>query len=130
MKKIITIIVIATFALPINLLAAETDLTLAWDPNTPAPFGYQLFCREAGQNYDYSNPVWEGDNSFTQCTIDQLDDTKIYYFVVRAVNDIGDQSASSNEIRFPEEAGAERSLGGGDSGMSSSSCFIQSLLSP
>ncbi len=135
MKKTIPLLLIALLALPFSLQAAETEVTLAWDGNNPAPFGYQIFCREEGQAYDYSDPRWEGDDSFTQCTIDQLDDTKVYYFVVRAVDESLNQSGDSNEVRYPSTDGSDsdgsRSLGGdGGGGMSGSSCFIQSLTSP
>jgi hypothetical protein len=135
MKKIIVTLIIALFALPLNLQAAETQVTFAWEANNPAPFGYQIFCREAGQSYDYSTPAWEGDNTFSQCIIDQLDDSKTYYFVIRAVDENDNQSSDSNEIRFPNTGDDDRSLNGnsgssGSSDISGSSCFIQSIFTP
>ncbi|MBW2248317.1 MAG: PKD domain-containing protein [Deltaproteobacteria bacterium] len=71
-------------------------MTLEWSPNTePDLAGYTLFCREQGQNYDYTNPCWEGTD--TACTIYDLDETKTYFFVVRAVDTEGFQSSDSNE---------------------------------
>jgi len=76
--------------------SGSTQVTLEWSPNTePDLAGYTLFCREQGQNYDYTNPCWEGTD--TACTIYDLDETKTYFFVVRAVDTEGFQSSDSNE---------------------------------
>ena len=76
--------------------SGSTQVTLEWSPNSePDLAGYTLFCREQGQPYDYANPSWEGtDNT---CTIYNLDETKTYFFVVRAVDTEGFQSGDSNE---------------------------------
>jgi hypothetical protein len=37
-----------------------TEVTLAWDPNDPAPDGYRIFQRMEGQSYDYSQSCWSG----------------------------------------------------------------------
>jgi len=76
--------------------SGSTQVTLEWSPNSePDLAGYTLFCREQGQNYDYANPSWEGTD--TTCTIYDLDETKTYFFVVRAVDTEGFQSSDSNE---------------------------------
>ncbi len=76
--------------------SGSTQVTLEWSPNSePDLAGYTLFCREQGQNYDYANPSWEGTD--TTCTIYELDETKTYFFVVRAVDTEGFQSSDSNE---------------------------------
>ena len=76
--------------------SGSTQVTLEWSPNTePDLAGYTLFCREQGQNYDYANPSWDGMD--TNCTIYDLDETKTYFFVVRAVDTEGFQSNDSNE---------------------------------
>ena len=76
--------------------SGSTQVTLEWSPNTePDLAGYTLFCREQGQNYDYANPSWEGTD--TTCTIYDLNETKTYFFVVRAVDTEGFQSSDSNE---------------------------------
>ncbi|MBW2054976.1 MAG: fibronectin type III domain-containing protein, partial [Deltaproteobacteria bacterium] len=76
--------------------SGSTQVTLEWSPNSePDLAGYTLFCREQGQNYDYANPCWEGTD--TACTIYDLDETKTYFFVVRAVDTEGFQSSDSNE---------------------------------
>lgn len=130
MKKNIITLIIALLALPLNLIAAETEVTLAWDPSATTPYEYQVFCREAGQNYDYSNPIYQGEASFTQCTV-PIDTEKQYYFVAHAVSEDGAHSADSNEVPYPFDGSGDRSVGGdgGESGISSSSCFIQSLFS-
>jgi hypothetical protein len=82
-------------------------VTLAWDPNNPAPDGYRVFQRLEGESYDYSTPVWPGvgdDDSQVTATIDNLQ-PGVYYFVVRAY--VGpDESGDSNEVQYivpPEE---------------------------
>lgn len=130
MRNIIITLSIAllTLTLPLNLMAAETEIALSWDPNVTAPYEYQVFCREAGQNYDFSNPVYQGESHFTQCTV-SVDTDKQYYFVAHAVSAEGAHSSDSNEVSYPYD-GNDRSVGGdGDGGgISSSSCFIKSLL--
>jgi PKD repeat protein len=86
----------ALFVFSIPNSSGSTQVTLEWSPNTePDLAGYTLFCREQGQNYDYTNPCWEGTD--TTCTIFDLDETKTYFFVVRAVDTEGFQSSDSNE---------------------------------
>ena len=36
------------------------EVTLAWDPNDPAPDGYYIYQRTEGQSYEYSQPCWTG----------------------------------------------------------------------
>ncbi|MGD8768653.1 MAG: fibronectin type III domain-containing protein [Desulfobacterales bacterium] len=73
------------------------DVTLQWHPNTePDLAGYRVFCREAGQSYNYTTPSWEGTS--TTCTIHDLDKTKTYYFVTRAFNTKKFESGDSNEV--------------------------------
>jgi PKD repeat protein len=87
---------IALFVFSIPNSLGSTQVTLEWSPNSePDLAGYTLFCREQGQNYDYANPCWEGTD--TTCTIYDLDETKTYFFVVRAVDTEGFQSSDSNE---------------------------------
>ena len=73
------------------------DVILQWHPNTePDLAGYRVFCREAGQSYNYTNPCWEGTS--TTCTIHDLEKTKTYYFVTRAFNTKKLESGDSNEV--------------------------------
>ena len=91
-------------AIPHSTIFAETytvpqttQVTLAWDPNDPAPEGYRIFQRAEGQAHDYAQPVWQGTN--TSCTVYNLEYDTMYYFVTRAY--VGtDESADSNEISF------------------------------
>ncbi len=130
-------ILILLMAFPVTSHAAS-EVTLQWDANNPDPDGYLLYGREEGQSYDYSDPWWQGDLSFTQCVIDRLDISKTYYFVVRAYieNNDGSMNVSgdSNEVRFTHGEGSALSDGDSTSSVGGSSrgdlvagCFIQSL---
>jgi hypothetical protein len=113
------------------------DITLRWassgDPNLA---GYKVYYREDGQSYNYSAPYWECTSP--ECTVYDLDDTKIYYFVVRAFDNDGNTSNNSNEVAL--KAGtAVNNAGNGSasvgSGGGGSGCFIAtaaygSLLEP
>ena len=103
---------------------ADCAVTLHWDSSDNGLEGYQVFGREEGQDYDYDAPWWQGDSSFSQCTIDSLDESKTYFFIVRAF--AGNvKSADSNEVRYVYNSSDEnRSIAGSQS---SSGCFIQSL---
>lgn len=77
------------------------DVTLKWAPNSePNLAGYKVFFREEGQSYNYNTPYWE--TTEPTCTIYDLDETKTYYFVVRAFDTKGKESKNSNEVRFEE----------------------------
>ena len=74
-----------------------TDVTLKWTPNNePNLAGYTVFYREEGQSYNYTSPYWE--TTDPMCTIYELDETKTYYFTVRAFSTEGFQSSNSNEV--------------------------------
>ena len=72
-------------------------VTLAWDPNEPAPDGYCIYQRAEGQSYDYGQPSWTG--SGTSGTVYNLDWDTTYYFVVRA-HAGAFQSADSEEVAY------------------------------
>ncbi|MDH4206631.1 MAG: fibronectin type III domain-containing protein [Desulfobacteraceae bacterium] len=77
------------------------DITLQWTPNNdPNLAGFRAFYREINHPYDYENPYWESIDSF--CTIYDLDETKTYYFVVRAFDKNGSESVDSNEVLLME----------------------------
>jgi hypothetical protein len=77
------------------------DITLQWAPNNePNLAGYRAFYREESQSYDYEHPYWESIDPV--CTIYDLDETKTYYFVVRAFDANGLESADSNEVILNE----------------------------
>ena len=110
-------LVVVCFTLSLTVSAFAADIKLAWDASTTPVDGYRVFCREQGEPYDYTQPVWEG--SALTSTIYDLDEYVTYYFVVRAYNDSA-ESGDSNEACSTKSsiavgAGAE---GGG--------CFIVS----
>lgn len=101
MKKNILKLTLVSFFLGcifcIPVVANATDITLQWQANTePDLAGYRAFMREQGQGYDYKKPAWEGTE--TSCPIKNLDDTKTYFFVVRAFDTEGYESGNSNEV--------------------------------
>jgi len=91
------IVLLIGFATP----AGAIDITLQWTPNNePDLAGYRVFYREEGQSYDYENPCWESVDPV--CTVYDLDETKTYYFVVRAFDTSGSESSDSNEVLLME----------------------------
>ena len=77
------------------------DITLQWTPNNePNLAGYRVFYFEESQSYNYLDPYWETIDPI--CTINDLDETKTYYFVVRAFDTNGLESANSNEVLLIE----------------------------
>ena len=133
--KIALFILILLMTLPVAG-HASCQTTLQWDANSPVPEGYLVFGRTEGQSYNYDEPWWSGDSSFTQCTIDQLDETTTYYFVVRAY--VGDEmSGDSNEVAFnysdPDVSSSlttntSATTSAGSAGGGGGGCFIQSLM--
>jgi hypothetical protein len=104
--------------------AYAVDITLRWSPNNESDLaGYRAFYREENQPYDYENPYWESIDPF--CTIYDLDETKTYYFIVRAFDINGSESADSNEVCLIKGISADpppaENTGGGDS---DPGCFI------
>jgi hypothetical protein len=94
---------VVAFALILLLLfsknAYSADVTLAWHPNSEEDLaGYRIFYREAGQNYNYNAPLWEG--SETTWTVYNLDDMTTHCFVVRAFDISGNESGDSNEVCY------------------------------
>lgn len=109
---------------------ARIDVSLEWSPNPESDRAvYKVFSRVEGEDYDYSEPDWQGTD--TSCTITILDGDVPCYFVARAFNELGFESDNSNEVcyRDPEDGnylyspGSEfASEGGGDSG-----CFLRAI---
>lgn len=134
-KKVQILIIILFIGLPLVSIA-NTQVTLQWDLNDPAPEGYRLYVREEGQDFDYDNFWWQGDHSFNICTIDGLDESKTYYFVVHAFSG-EEESGDSNEVRYADgvleslstddSSTAGASDGGGSGGGSGGGCFIKSF---
>jgi len=100
------------------------DITLQWTPNNEQNLaGYRAFYREESQPYDYENPYWESIDPI--CTIYDLDETKTYYFVVRAFDTNGSESDNSNEVCLIEGVSPNQpptEISGGDG--SDTGCFI------
>jgi hypothetical protein len=95
---------------------ASCEVTLQWSSDTSAHEGYYVFGREAGQDYNYMEPWWFGDSSFSSCTFDDLEEGKTYYFVIRAYAG-NNESADSNEVSFSTQkyTQADTSYSSGDS---------------
>lgn len=112
--------------LPTNLWA-NCQVTLQWNPNSESNVYYQLYIREIGSYYNYDNFVWQGPETHT--TVDQLDESKTYYFVVRATDAQGNQSGDSNEAVFKYgDSSATLSSSGSSGGGSGAGCFLQTLM--
>ena len=131
MQKLIICLFTICVALP-TMVMADCEVKFEWTPraNPDDVAGYMIFCREKGKNYDYNAPVWEGDNTFFQCSIGGLDESKTYYFVIRSVDRYDNQSYDSPEVEFSQSSRPEAGLGGdGDISTSTSfsSCFLQTL---
>ena len=113
------------------------DITLQWSPNSePDVAGYKVYYREQSQSYNYNVPYWETIEA--KCTIYDLDVTKTYYFVVRAVDNDGFTSDNSNEVMLQERIAVNSvgsNVGSGSGGGGGGGCFIAtaaygSLLEP
>jgi len=110
------------------------DITLRWAPNNePHVAGYKVFYREAGKSYKYNKPYWE--TTDPECTIYDLDKTKIYYFVVRAFDKDGNTSTNSNEVALNAGTAVNNVDNDSVSGGGGGGCFIAtaaygSLLEP
>jgi hypothetical protein len=98
--KIILALVAVITALILPLpCGAATQILLEWRPNTESDLaGYRVFYRLEGENYDYTEPLWEG--SQTSCVIDIPDEEPLYYFVVHAVSTTESMSPGSGEVCY------------------------------
>jgi hypothetical protein len=105
-RHLISQVGIAIFILVFSTVTQAAQVTLAWDPNDPAPDGYRVFLHTEGEAYDYASPVWPqaGDDPLlATCTIGNLIENTQYYFVVRAYTG-NDMSGDSNEVAYHTEA--------------------------
>jgi len=100
-------------------IAHSFSVSFAWDANAePDLAGYRVFAREAGQNYDFNNPDWEGTE--TTCAIYGLTDGITYYFVARAYDIYGNESENSIELVSTDSGATVTPAGDGGGG----GCFI------
>jgi Fibronectin type III domain len=110
------------------------DITLRWAPNDePDLAGYKVFYREEGQSYNFNVPCWESTEA--ECTVYDLDETKTYYFVVRAFDSEGNTSNNSNEVALKAGTAVNSADNGASTGGGGGGCFIAtaaygSLLEP
>ena len=102
-KPYLSLIKRCALVLGLWLMASPTwaalQLTLVWDANQePDLAGYRVFVRQLGQTYAYDAPLWEG--SATQCTVTIVDESLAHFFVVRAFDTQGFESADSDEVIY------------------------------
>jgi len=84
----------------------EGKVTLAWEaPEKNADgtdltdlAGYKIFCRNPGQNFDFTRPVATIEDRVTPNTVTHTLSLPAgeYYFVVKAYDDSGNESEPSN----------------------------------
>jgi len=99
---------------------AGMQLHFEWDPNPePDIAGYRFFSRQPGQDYNYDDPVWEGEEN--NCSIFVDDQDAVYFYVVRAFDEEGFESGDSNEVVYPDDS---RYLNGYSSSSDAGGCFI------
>jgi hypothetical protein len=115
----LSIFLFIIFIIPVYAI----DITLQWTPNSePNLAGYRVFYREESQSYNYLDPYWETFDPI--CTICDLDETKTYYFVVRAFDTHGLESANSNEVLLIEGVPKNNPPVGSSGGGGGGGCFI------
>ncbi len=111
-KSIRVFISFGYFLVAFPFVVAAAQVTLQWDSNNPAPDGYNLYQRVAGQDYDYATTVNQTAITETTYSVDNLQAGVTYYFVVRAFAG-SDESADSNEVEYTVPAAAADSDGDG-----------------
>jgi len=128
------LVILMLLLIPVYATADGIQLHFEWDPNLePDIAGYRVFAREPGEDYDYDNPVWEGQENY--CSIYMDDEDEVYLFVVRAVDEDGFESDDSNEVVYPSDAEysdddgyiTESRYADGGSSSSGGGCFISAL---
>jgi len=97
MKGLILVLVI--LLVPIFAWSAGTSVNFIWDANTePDLAGYRMFWHAEGDTYDYTNPVVECLQ--VGCGVSGLIPGSVNYFVLRAFDTEGFESADSNEVVY------------------------------
>ena len=117
-----------------GVTAGGITLNFEWDPNPePDIAGYRVFAREPGEDYDYDDPAWEGQENF--CSVFVEDENEVYLFVVRAFDEDDFESDDSNEVIYEGDGeytneddyvNESRYVDGGSSG-SGGGCFINTI---
>ena len=79
------------------------DITLAWDPNTePELAGYILYTRENEPESNFHQVDYysldEIDPNNPQGSVNELENSKTYFFAVTAINNDGLESNFSNQV--------------------------------
>ena len=77
--------------------AFSLNITLIWNASTKNGIaGYKIFFHEEGLDYNYAEPIWEG--NATTCIIPDLDPNTTYFFVARTYDILDQESSNSNEV--------------------------------
>ena len=99
--KVFVSVVVIFFAFGNSIsYGGSKTLTFAWDANTEEDLdGYRLFQRTKSSSYDYANPVKDIEETETSCSI-VVDIEGEYYWVARAYDTSGNESADSNEVNY------------------------------
>ena len=126
-RKIRWVLFVLSIATFIPAIGQTAEVTLAWDPSGESNvIGYRIYARERGESYNYAQPEWQGGE--TQCTVSGFDAYESYYFVVRAVDEVGNESSDSNEVYWNPSGNANNSLSGNADGGGGGGCFIEALM--
>ena len=92
------LVVVVLLLMPAGAMAG-IQLNFEWDPNPePDIAGYRVFSRLAGEDYDYDDPDWDGQDVYCSIWIDN--EGANYFFVVRAYDTDGFESDDSNEVAY------------------------------
>jgi hypothetical protein len=128
-KAALIILPVILFFLPFTAYS-DYEITFQWDASDSGVSGYRLYGREAGHFYDYDEFWCQTDSPDTQCTIEELDENTTYYFIVRAFDEDGNESADSNEVvfRYGSPAASDINPSGSGGGSGSAGCFLEALV--
>lgn len=93
-NKLFSCSLILAFLLPCQALA---EPYLAWDPSSGTVSGYRIYYGQSPGTHPLSKDV----GNVTQYSLSglNLEESKTYYFITRAYNDVG-ESGDSNEVSW------------------------------
>ena len=100
---IVLFVLVCSVGFATNVPTVEAvDVTFTWN-ESPEPdiAGYRIFVRTETGEYDYGSPIWEGATVECTVTVDAVDVK--YYFVGRAFDKTGNESADSNEVGYMDD---------------------------